>query len=123
MVPESESTGVTFPYERQAMNGGEMPDGLSYPDQIFYLCLRMLYDQYRKGIVDRDTAVIEKKKLLDQYRTHKFLEEVQESTVQLWKAIEIAASEYRKAPSIEAADKLLKAIYGVDRKPMEAAEV
>lgn len=54
MVPESK---VAFPYERQAMNGDEMPPGLDYPDQVTYLCFRMLYAQLRGGIVDREPAV------------------------------------------------------------------
>jgi hypothetical protein len=44
---------------------------------------------------------------------------MQERTNQMWKRIEVASSEYRKSPSIEAADKLLEAIYGVERKVME----
>ena len=48
------------------------------------------------------------------------MEDMQERTNQMWKRIEAASSEYRKSPSIEAADKLLEAIYGVERKqPME----
>lgn len=62
MVPESKTTGVTFPYEREAMNGNEMPNGLEYPDQVLYLCFRKLYAQLRQGIIGRDTAVLEKKK-------------------------------------------------------------
>ena len=68
MVPEPESTGVTLPYEKIAMAGGEMPDGLEYPDQILFLALRMLYDQFKKGIVDKATATREKKQLLEEYQ-------------------------------------------------------
>ena len=67
MVPEPKATGVTFPYEQQAMNGAEMPEKLEYPDQILYLSLRMLYAQLKQGIVDRPTAVREKKKLMQEY--------------------------------------------------------
>ena len=61
MVSESKSK-LTFPYEAMASNGEEMPEGLDYPDKVTYLCFRMLYAQLRMGIVDRETAIREKKK-------------------------------------------------------------
>ena len=51
MVPEPTTTGVTFPYERQAMNGEELPIGLEDPDQVLLLELRMMYDELKRGIV------------------------------------------------------------------------
>ena len=59
------------------------------------------------------------RQVLEAYRINKFLEDMQERTNQLWKRIEAASSEYRKSTSVEAADKLLVAIYGVERKVME----
>ena len=64
MVSESKENSVIFPYERQAMSGDELPNGLEYPDQVLYLCFRSLYAQLRMGIIDRETAVREKRKLL-----------------------------------------------------------
>ena len=116
MVSQPEKTGVTLPYEKIAMAGGEMPDGLGYPDQIMFLALRMLYDQYKKGIIDKATATREKKRLLDEYRGYSFNEQMGKEWVEIIKQVDLLASEYRKSPSIEAADKLLKAIYRVDRK-------
>lgn len=113
MVPEPKNTtGVTFPWERKAMNGEEMPDNLEYPDQILYLELRSLYDHVRRGIITRDTAIIEKKKLLDQYRLYKFNDEVGKSWVASIKATEFARAAYRKERTLENADKLLAAIEG-----------
>lgn len=72
MVSESgKSTGVTLPYERQAMNGDEMPDGLPYYDQLLFLQLRLLYDTHKKGIIDRETARKEKRQMLDEYECYK----------------------------------------------------
>lgn len=113
MVPEPRNTtGVTLPYERQAMNAEEMPDGLRYPDQIMFLELRSLYDQVRRGIVSRDTAIVEKKKLLDSLRLYKFNEEVGEQWVASIKATELARAAYRKERTLENADRLLLAIEG-----------
>ena len=116
MVSEPERTGVTLPYEKIAMAGGEMPDGLEYPDQILFLELRMLYDQFKKGIVDKAAATREKKRLLDEYRVYQFNEQMGKEWVEIIKHIDLLASEYRKNPSIEAADELLRAIYRTERK-------
>ena len=72
----ADETGIVLPWEKDAMAGLEMPDGLPYPDQILYLELRMLYRQYYQKIIDRETAKKEKKKLLDEYRCYKYREEI-----------------------------------------------
>lgn len=113
MVSESaNSTGVTFRFERAAINGGEMPDGLSYPDKILFLCLRMLYDQYRKGIVDRDTAVREKKRLMDEHRVYEFNDQMGKHWVERIRLTDAARCEYRKNRTLENADKLVDALDG-----------
>jgi hypothetical protein len=113
MVPEPETTGVTFPWERQAMNGDELPDGLDYADKALYLELRSLYFQVRNKFITRETAITEKKKLLDDHRLNKFNEKVGEVWVESIKATEIARADYRKDRTLENADKLLAAIEGV----------
>lgn len=112
-------TGVTLPYEKEAMHGLNMPDGLEQPDQLMFLCLRQLYGQKRAGLIERNRAVLEKSKLLEEYRVAKFRYGLWEQGAALWKRIEAASSEYRRSPSVEAADKLLEAIYGVERKAMK----
>ena len=102
--------------ERQAMDGNEMPNGLEYPDQVLYLCFRMLYAQLRQGIIDRDTAIREKKKLLKEYESYKFVDQMGKQWVKIIKDTEIARSEYLKNRTLENADKLLQAIYQVERK-------
>ena len=112
MVSEPKINNSVFPYERQAMNGDEMPDGLEYPDQVLFLCFRMLYAQLRQGIIDRDTAIREKKKLLKEYESYKFVDQMGKKWVEIIKKTEIARSEYRKCRILENADKLLFAIDG-----------
>lgn len=48
--------------ERMAKDGNEMPDGLEYPDQVMYLCLRMLYEQLRTGMKTPETEEIKAEK-------------------------------------------------------------
>ena len=108
----SEETGIVLPWEKDAMAGLEMPDGLSYPDQILYLSLRMLYRQYYQKIIDRETATKEKKKLLDEYKIYQFREELEKQWVEIIRLTELARAEYRKKPCNENAMKLIDIIEG-----------
>lgn len=102
--------------ERMAKDGNEMPDGLEYPEQVMYLCLRMLYAQLRQGIIDRDTAIREKKRLLREYECYVFQHEMGKKWVRVIKNTELARAEYTKNRTLENADKLMEAIYQVKRK-------
>lgn len=87
---------------------------------LLFQSFRELYQYAAMVGMSQELGRAEKTKILEVYRINKFLEDMQERTNQMWKRIEAASSEYRKSPSIEAADKLLEAIYGVERKqPME----
>lgn len=108
----AEETRIVLPWEKDAMAGLEMPNGLSYPDQILYLSLRMLYRQYYQKIVDRETATKEKRKLLDEYRVYHFREELEKQWVETIRLTELARAEYRKNPCHENAMKLIDIIEG-----------
>ena len=108
----ADETGVVLPWEKDAMAGLEMPNGLSYPDQILYLSLRMLYRQYYQKIIERDTATKEKKKLLDEYKVYQFREELEKQWVEIIRLTELARAEYRKKPCHENAMKLIDIIEG-----------
>lgn len=102
--------------ERLAKDGNEIPSGLEYPDQIMYLCLRMLYAQLRLGIIDRDTAIREKKQLLREYEAYMFQNDMGKEWVQVIKDTELARAEYMKNRTLENADKLKDAICQAGRK-------
>ena len=108
----AEETGIVLPWEKDAMAGLEMPDGLSYPEQILYLSLRMLYHQYYQKVIDRETAIKEKKKLLDEYRCYQYREEMGKHWVEVIRLTELARADYRKAPCHENAMKLIEIIEG-----------
>ena len=108
----ADETGTVLPWEKDAMAGLEMPDGLSYPDQILYLELRMLYHQYYQKVINRDTATKEKKKLLDEYRIYKFQYELGNQCVETIRLTELARADYRKNPCHENAMKLIEIIEG-----------
>lgn len=111
MVSES-GTGVVLPWEQSAIRGEEMPTGLNYPDQVLFLSLRMLYAQKRMDLIDRETAIQEKKRLLDEYRAYKQNWDMGVEWSDIIKKTEIARAEFRKNPSIENGWKIIESIEG-----------
>jgi hypothetical protein len=108
----AESKLLELPYEKIAMAGGEMPEGLEYPDQILFLELRLLYDSYKRKLIDRDTATREKVELLRTYEAHKIVDKMGNEWVDQIKKTELIRAEYRKNRTLENADRLLKHIEG-----------
>lgn len=108
----SDTKLLELPYEKIAMSGGELPKGLEYPDQILFLELRLLYDSYKRKLIDRETATREKVELLRTYEAHKIVDETGKEWVEQIKRTELARAEYRKDKTIENADKLLACVEG-----------
>jgi hypothetical protein len=108
----AETKLLELPYEKIAMAGGEMPDGLEYPDQILFLELRLLYDSYKRKLIDRERATQEKVELLRTYEAHKIVDRMGKEWVDQIKRTELARAEYRKDKTIENADKLLTCVEG-----------
>lgn len=102
-----------LPYERIAIAGGEMPDGLTATDQNMFLSLRLVYDSYQKGIINREAAYREKNKLLIEYRASLLLDAVCLGWAEQMKKTEEARQAYRKNRTLENADALIFAIEGV----------
>ena len=96
-----------------AYNGGQMPDLRSQAQCVLFQAFRNLYDYAKRVQMSPDQGCREKQEIMQAYKINRFLEEVEESTVQMWKRIEIAAANYAKSPSVENANKLYEAIYRV----------
>lgn len=109
----SEGRLPEFEHERQAMAGAEMPEGLRFAGQHYYLGLRMLYHQYKQGVIDRETAIREKRQLLKTYEYDLMWEEIADGFIQQRNNSEIARSDYRKNPCHENAVKIIESIEGV----------
>ena len=103
---------LELPYEKIAMSGGEMPSGMEYPDQILFMELRLLYESYKRKVIDRETATREKVELLRTYEAHKIVDEMGKEWVDQIKRTELARATYRKDKTIENADKLLACVEG-----------
>ena len=118
-----------LPFERAAMRGEEMPDGLLLSEQKVFIALRSLYAAYRRGEIERERASREKQMLIRQMEHEIKVDELNEKISQLWKRIEIPASEYAKNPTRKIADAFYAAVYGLpedwrnDRNKLEAANV
>ena len=108
----AESKLLELPYEKIAMAGGEMPKGLEYPDQILFLELRLLYDSYKRKMIDREKATQEKVELLRTYEAHKIVDKMGKEWVDQIKRTELARAAYRKEKTLENADKLLACVEG-----------
>lgn len=110
-----------WPWERDAMHGAPMPSGLGLEDQLAYQAVSLLYQRFANYRLSREQAAAEKEQIRREYRkrmeSKAFADRLCSFTVQLWKDIEGASAEYSKHPSIEAADRLIQAIYKVGRKP------
>lgn len=102
-----------LPYERIAMSGGEMPENLEWYDRQIFLQLRMLYNQFKQGIVDRETASREKRKMLKDYGFNKFQENFTKDIAKKIMDTEQARQAYRKNRTLENADAIILAFEGV----------
>lgn len=111
---------IKFEFEKQAMSGLPVPDGLQQWEQNAYIALRGLYQQYRAGVVDRETATADKRMIVkaaqDAERMEAFRSKLAQSTATLWKEIEAAGSTFAKEPTLENMDAFYQAVYHVRRK-------
>ena len=108
----SDTKLLELPYEKIAMAGGELPKGLEYPDQILFLELRLLYESYKKKMIDRETATREKIELLRTYEAHKVVDKMGKEWVDIIRLTELARADYRKNPCHENAMRLIDVIEG-----------
>lgn len=103
--------------EDLAYRGMPLPEDMkSQADILLFLNFRNLYDFARRIEMPAEQGKREKAEILKAYEVNKFLEDLQDDTVNMWKRIEIAAAAYAKNPGIETADALYKALYRAGRK-------
>lgn len=53
-----------------AQNQG-LPDGLTQPEQLIFLALRYLHNEYKQGRIDKNQAAVDKMKLLKEFEVAK----------------------------------------------------
>ena len=108
---------MELPYERQAMKGEPMPDGLDLADQLCFQALSTLYKRFYSGRITREQgehdARLIRRKRDENVKSIEFGEKCRSHAVTLWKNIEQSANAYQNNRTLENADKLIEAIYGV----------
>lgn len=113
------SENLSFPWERDAMRGAEIPDGLSIHDQMAYISLRTLYHDYHEKRLDRETASKEKRKLLGAWDRAKRIAEIERKgaffRARVLRDTEGAKTAVRKDPSPENAIRLCNVLDGLER--------
>lgn len=108
-------TGITeFAFEREAMQGKPLPQGLDIADSCLYIALKNLYAMYRNKLISRKDATEEKRRLIYNWTTDKskidFLNRESEA---LRDKIGAASEDYKNNPSVENGDKLYAAFYNI----------
>ena len=103
-----------FSFERQAMQGQPLPQGLDIADSCLYIALKNLYAMYRNKMISRKDATEEKQRLVYNWTTDKSkIEFLNRDSDALKCRINDASENYKKNPSIENADKLYAAFYNL----------
>ena len=111
------STGFTFPWEKAAMHGEELPEGLSLPDQMAYTCLRNIYFLYYNKTISRDQAAAEKQRIRVQWEraasVAEFERKLSEHHARVIRETEAAKTACRKDPTVENALRLCNVMDGL----------
>lgn len=105
---------MEFDFEREAMQGKPIPQGLDIADSCLYIALKNLYAMYRNKLISRKDATEEKKRLIYNWTTDKSkIEFLNRESEALRDKIGTASDDYKNNPCIETADKFYAAIYNL----------
>lgn len=103
-----------FDFEKKAMQGEPLPQGLDIADSCLYIALKNLYAMYHRELISRKDATEEKRRLVYNWTTDKSkLEFLNRDSESLGARISDASKEYKDNPCIENADKLYAAFYNL----------
>ena len=73
-----------------ANRGYELPEHLTLHDQLLFLSVRQIYDDYRNGRIEKDQAIREKRKVLYQYQLWAKQSELHLNSARRYQAVTIA---------------------------------
>ena len=108
------STMTEFTFEREAMQGNPLPQGLDIADSCLYVALKNLYAMYQNKLISRKDATEEKRRLVYNWTTDKAkLEFLNRESETLRDKIGSASEDYKNNPCVETADKLYAAFYNL----------
>ena len=111
---------MELPFDRAALRGDPMPEGMALYEQAAFQALRGLYALYRRGGISREDAAREKEKILEAYRQEGAdwarSREITQAHARLWQNIEAAANRYGRERTLDHADAFVRAVYGAGVK-------
>ena len=108
------STMTEFTFEREAMQGKPLPQGLDIADSCLYVALKNLYAMYQNKLISRKDATEEKRRLVYNWTTDKAkLDFLNRDSETLRDKIGAASEEYKNNPCVESAEKLYAAFYNL----------
>lgn len=107
---------MVFKFEHLAKNGAEMPDGLNGAEKTLYLQLRMLYHQLKEGVISRETAAKDKRKLERQFELDSAICDNLRRRNEQFLLTDEARCRYRKNRTLENADLFLNIFDGLVRR-------
>ena len=108
------STMTEFTFEREAMKGKPLPQGLDIADSCLYVALKNLYAMYQNKLISRKDATEEKRRLVYNWTTDKAkLDFLNRDSETLRDKIGSASEDYKHNPCVETADKLYAAFYNL----------
>ena len=108
------STMTEFTFEREAMQGNPLPQGLDIADSCLYVALKNLYAMYQNKLISRKDATEEKRRLIYNWTTDKAkIEFLNRESETLRDKIGDVSEEYKNNPCIETAEKLYAAFYNL----------
>lgn len=127
-MPERNSgPGMVSELERAAMNGESMPKGLNGAEMVEFFGLDYLYRAFRAGLLSREDASAQKKKMLgelDKIKRRKSMDDsLIEHTRNLWRTVGRYSDEYRKDRTLERADNIWRAAYDLLRNIPQAVSI
>ena len=103
-----------FAFEREAMQGRPLPQGLDLADSCLYVALKNLYAMYRNKLISRKDATEEKRRLVYNWTTDKSkIEFLNREAYGLKNKIGVASDDYENNPCIETADELYASFYNL----------
>ena len=115
-----------FSWEREAMRGEEIPEGLGLADTAAYTALRDIYERFRGKRMGREQAVREKRVVLRQWEQAREAEALERKLldyhVRLIRGTELAIIRCRKEPTAENALYLCDVLDGVERPEADESD-
>lgn len=103
--------------ERLAAAGEAMPDNLKTHEQLLFLTLRELYNNFRSGAVTRERGRREKQSILQAYEQLKFENSLFEEHVKLRHRLEFEVGSLHKC-GCETCRKVARVFDGIERRDM-----